>query len=49
METTTINATIEGAMILSRTKQDAQILVNVANDMKILLVSFVVRALVLFS
>ena len=33
---TTINAAIEGAMILSRTTQDASILVNVANDMKTL-------------
>lgn len=33
----TINAAIEGAMILSRTKQDATILVNVADDMKALL------------
>ena len=33
----TINAAIEGAMILSRTKQDVTILVNVANDMKTLL------------
>ena len=36
---TTINASIEGAMIISRTKQDAQILVNVANDIKTLLQS----------
>lgn len=34
---TTINASIEGAVILSRTKQDAQILANVAHDMKALL------------
>jgi len=34
---TTINAAIEGAMILSRTKQDANILVNVAKDIKALL------------
>lgn len=33
----TINASIEGAMILSRTKQDANCLVNVANDIKTLL------------
>lgn len=33
----TINSAIEGAMILSRTKQDASILVNVANDIKTLL------------
>lgn len=33
---TTINAAIEGAMILSRTTQNASILVNVANDMKTL-------------
>lgn len=35
----TINAAIEGAMILARTKQDASILVNVANDVKTLLQS----------
>lgn len=35
----TINAAIEGAMIISRTKQDATILVNVANDMRTLLQS----------
>lgn len=35
----TINAAIEGGMILARTKQDASILVNVANDMKTLLQS----------
>ena len=34
---TTINASIEGAMIVSRTKQDASILANVANDMKTLM------------
>lgn len=34
---TTINAAIEGGMILSRTKQDANILVKVANDIKTLL------------
>ena len=34
---TTINASIEGAMIISRTKQDANILANVADDMKTLM------------
>lgn len=34
---TTINASIEGAMIVSRTKQDATILANVADDMKTLM------------
>lgn len=34
---TTIIAAIEGATIISRTKQDASILVNVANDIKMLL------------
>ena len=33
----TINAAIEGAMILSRTKQDATVLISVADDMKALL------------
>jgi TetR/AcrR family transcriptional repressor of lmrAB and yxaGH operons len=33
----TINASIEGAIIISRTKQDVTSLVNVANDMKTLL------------
>lgn len=34
---TTINAGIEGAMIMSRTKQDVGILVNMANDLKTLI------------
>ena len=35
----TINAAMEGGIILARTKQDATILANVANDMKMLLQS----------
>lgn len=33
----TINASIEGAMIMSRTKQDIGILINMANDLKTLI------------
>lgn len=33
----TINASIEGATILARTKQDASIIKNIANDIKVLL------------